>query len=189
MSETVADPPDPSCYLLFFGPGIEESQSVGPDPSSRRARDIHGRFAMGSSGNPRGRPRGIPNPRQRVPNLVARPLSAQALADLIDRKPHLLRPLAAQLLPPPMGSTNPAKRPVGCARSRTSGRRCPRFWRPLRAARARPPWPRASRGERVPASARSGARTPRWRRRNEWRVSLPLHPPYYLLYNDPVRTG
>jgi hypothetical protein len=36
-----------------------------------------------------------------VPDLVARPLSAQALSDLLDRKPHLLRPLAAQLLPRP----------------------------------------------------------------------------------------
>lgn len=34
-----------------------------------------------------------------MPDLVARPLSAQALSDLIDRKPHLLRPLANQLLP------------------------------------------------------------------------------------------
>jgi hypothetical protein len=25
MSEMVAHTPDPSCYLLFFGPGIEES--------------------------------------------------------------------------------------------------------------------------------------------------------------------
>jgi hypothetical protein len=70
MPEIVADPSDPSCYLLFSGPGIEESQSVGPDPSSRRARDILGRFAMGSSGNPRGRPRGIANPRRPVPNLL-----------------------------------------------------------------------------------------------------------------------
>jgi hypothetical protein len=53
-------------------------------------------------------PRGIPNPRRRVPNLVARPLRAKALADLIDRKPHLLRPLAAQQLPPPHASINPA---------------------------------------------------------------------------------
>jgi hypothetical protein len=35
------------------------------------ARDARGRFATGSSGNPRGRPRGIPNPRRRVPDLVA----------------------------------------------------------------------------------------------------------------------
>jgi hypothetical protein len=44
-----------------------------------------------------------------VPNLVARPLNARALSDLIDRRPHLLRPLAAQLLPPPLPSTNPTK--------------------------------------------------------------------------------
>jgi hypothetical protein len=108
MPEIVADPP-PSCYHLFRGPRVLEYQQRGPDPTSPRSRDARGRFAMGSSGNPRGRPRGIPNPRRRAPNLVARPLSAQALADLIDRKPHLLRPLAAQLLPPPLGSTNPAK--------------------------------------------------------------------------------
>ena len=57
----------------------------------------------------RGRPPGIPNPRRRMPDLTARPLSAQALADLIDRKPHLLRPLAAQFLPPP-AAADPAER-------------------------------------------------------------------------------
>jgi hypothetical protein len=45
-----------------------------------------------------------------VPDLAARPLGAQALSDLLDRKPHLLRPLAAQLLPPPLASTDPAER-------------------------------------------------------------------------------
>jgi hypothetical protein len=110
MSEIVADPPDTSCYLLFSGLGIEEFQSVDPDPSLPRARDARGRFAKGSSGNPGGRPRGIPNPKRRVPDLMARPLSAQALSDLIDRRPHLLRPLAAQLLPPPLPSTDPGKR-------------------------------------------------------------------------------
>jgi hypothetical protein len=100
---------DPSCYLLFSGPGIEESQSVDPDPFLPRARDPRGRFAKGASGNPGGRPRGIPNPKRRMPDLAARPLSAGALSDLIDRKPHLLRPLAAQLLPPPLPSTNPGK--------------------------------------------------------------------------------
>jgi hypothetical protein len=35
-------------------------------------------------------------------DLAARPLRAGALSDLLDRRPHLLRPLAAQLLPPPL---------------------------------------------------------------------------------------
>jgi hypothetical protein len=109
MSEIVADPPDPSCYLLFSGQGIEEFQSVDPDLFLSRARDARGRFAKGSSGNPLGRSRGIPNPKRRVPDLAARPLSAQALSDLIDRRPHLLRPLAAQLLPPPLPSIDSAK--------------------------------------------------------------------------------
>jgi hypothetical protein len=109
MPEIVADPLLPPCYHLFLGPGIQEIQQLGPDPVSSRARDARGRFAKGSSGNLRGRPRGIPNPKQRVPNLVARPLSAPALSDLIDRKPHLLRPLAAQVLPPPFAATDPAK--------------------------------------------------------------------------------
>ena len=39
-----------------------------------------------------------------MPDLVARPLSAPALSDLLDRKPHLLRPLAARLLPPPLAA-------------------------------------------------------------------------------------
>jgi hypothetical protein len=38
MSEIVAHTPDPSCYLLFSEPGIEESQWVGPDPFLPRAR-------------------------------------------------------------------------------------------------------------------------------------------------------
>ncbi|HEX3412681.1 MAG TPA: DUF5681 domain-containing protein [Stellaceae bacterium] len=100
---------DPSCYLLFSGPGIEEFQSVDPDPFLPRARDTRGRFAKGSSGNPSGRPRGIPNPKRRVPDLAARPLSAGALSNLIERRPHLLRPLAAQLLPSPLAPIDPAE--------------------------------------------------------------------------------
>src|SRR6266446_4282360 len=110
MPEIIADPPLPSCYHLFPRPEIQESQQLGPDPSLPRGRAACGRFATGSSGNPRGRPRGIANPRRRVPDLVARPLSAQRLSDLLDRKPHLLRPLAAQLLPPPLASIDPAVR-------------------------------------------------------------------------------
>src|SRR5262249_32939243 len=104
------DPPAASCSLLFSEAGIQESQSLGPDPSVPRARDARGHFAKGSSGNPRGRPPGIPNPKRRIPDLVARPLSARALADLLDRKPHLLRVLADQILPPRRVAIDPAKR-------------------------------------------------------------------------------
>ncbi len=53
---------------------------------------------------------GIPNPRRRVPDLAARQLGAPALSDLLDRKPHLFRPLAAQLSPPPLTAIHPAVR-------------------------------------------------------------------------------
>jgi hypothetical protein len=46
MSEIVADPRHISCCLLFSRPGIEESQSVGPDLSLARARGARGRFEM-----------------------------------------------------------------------------------------------------------------------------------------------
>jgi len=110
MPDIVADSPEPSCSLLLSESGIQESQSLGPDPFPSRARETRGRFAKGSSGNRHGRPRGIRNPRRRVPDLVARPLSPQALSNLLDRKPHLVRPLAVQLLPPPLTPVDPAKR-------------------------------------------------------------------------------
>ena len=110
MPDIVVDSPPLRCSLLLSETGSEESQSLGPDPCPPRARDARGRFAKGSSGNPRGRPPGIRNPERRIPDLVARPLSDRALADLLDRKPHLLRPLAAQLLPPPRTAIDPAKR-------------------------------------------------------------------------------
>lgn len=108
MPNIDTDPPDSS--WLFSSAVIVENQPLGPDPFSPRARDARGRFAKGSSGNPQGRPRGIRNPKRRVPDLVTRPLGAQALSDLLDRKPHLLRPLAVQLLPPPLSDRDPAER-------------------------------------------------------------------------------
>jgi hypothetical protein len=119
MLEIVAGPPSHSCCDLFSRPGIQGSQRLGPDLFSPRGRDARGRFAKGSSGNPRGRPPGIRNPRRRVPDLVARPLSAQALSDLIDRKPHLLRPFAAQLLPPPPAIDPVERLGIDLASSRT----------------------------------------------------------------------
>jgi hypothetical protein len=109
MPEIVADPTLPHCCPLLRGARIEESQQFGPDPVVPLARDARGRFAKGSSGNPRGRPRGIRNPRRRLPDLVARPLSAEALSELLDRKPHLLRPLVEQLLPRPLTAIDPAE--------------------------------------------------------------------------------
>jgi len=110
MPKITSDPPLPPCCHLFSGTEIGESQKLGPDLTSLRARDGRGRFAKGSSGNPHGRPRGIRNPRRRVPDLRTRPLSTQALSGLLDRKPHLLKSLAEQLLPPPLVSADPAER-------------------------------------------------------------------------------
>jgi hypothetical protein len=73
-------------------------------------RDARGRFAKGSSGKRRGRPRGIPNPKRRVPDLVARPVSPGVLLNLLDREPHLLRPLVEQLWPPPLTAPDPTAR-------------------------------------------------------------------------------
>jgi hypothetical protein len=83
MPEIPAASPDPACFCLHFGSGIEENQSLAPDlfispalagahtRENRRAREADGRFAKGHSGNPRGRPRGIPNPKRRVITLRA----------------------------------------------------------------------------------------------------------------------
>ena len=92
MPETLANAPLSSCYRVYSGQGIKEDQRLAPDLSHPRARDARGQFANG-----------IPNPRRRVPDLAAPPSSAQALAGLLDRKPLLLRPLAAQVLAAPCG--------------------------------------------------------------------------------------
>src|SRR5437868_5234731 len=157
MPETAADPPAPPCSPLFSRPEIEESQQLAPDRFSSRARDRSGRFAKGSSGNPRGRPPGIPNPVRRVPDLCARPLSPQALSDFLGRKPWLLRPLAAQLLPPPLAAIDPADRlGIDLAALRT-----PEDCR----ATLSVAWAAVSRGDIAPAEAAHIARRVRTRLR------------------------
>ena len=119
MPETPADLPDDRCFLLHSGSGIEENQSLAPDLFSPRApararggqaRDGRGRFAKGHSGNPAGRPRGIPNPKRRLIGLQAWRANQQAASAIAKRRPWLLRPLLRQVLPQPAKPQDPAER-------------------------------------------------------------------------------
>jgi hypothetical protein len=115
MSEIIADLPDPGCFLLHSGSGIEENQRLNPDLFSCRAparegRDRGGRFAKGHSGNPQGRPRGIANPKRRAIGLQAWRQNREAALAVAKRRPWLLRPLLLALLPPRVSARDPAER-------------------------------------------------------------------------------
>jgi hypothetical protein len=75
---------------------MKQYQSLDPDLFSPSARDGRGRFAKGNSGNPSGRPRGIPNPKRCRLNLTVRPVSLPVLLSLVHRKPHMRRSIFAQ---------------------------------------------------------------------------------------------
>ena len=164
MPETVAYRPAPRCSPLLLGSQIEEPQPLGPDSSVAPERDARGRFAKGSSGNRGGRPRGIPNPERRVPDLVARPVSPETLLALLDRKPHLLRPLVEQLWPPPLTAPDPAAR-LGIDLSSLRSVEDSRQLLPialtgiLPAARSRPPKASASPGGEYSVARRPAPRT------------------------------
>lgn len=109
MPEIVADPSRLAAISCFPDRETKNINNLILIPSRPRARRARA-FCKGQLRQSTGRPRGIRNPKRRVPDLVTRPLGAQALSDLLDRNPHLLRPLAAQLLPPPLSGRDPAER-------------------------------------------------------------------------------
>lgn len=117
MPEIIADLPASACFSLHFESGIEQNQTLGPDllrfaardQAGDDTRDKTGRFAQGHSGNPRGRPRGIPNPKRRRVTLQAWRQNPEACKALFKRQPWLLRRLLGQFLPP-VSARDPAER-------------------------------------------------------------------------------
>src|SRR5690349_7906785 len=117
MPENLADLPASACFSLHFESGIEQNQWLGPDllPLAGRhqngdeTRDEAGRFAQGHSGNPSGRPRGIPNPKRRRVTLQAWRENPEACKALFKRQPWLLRRLLGEFLPP-VSAQDPAER-------------------------------------------------------------------------------
>jgi hypothetical protein len=164
MPEISDDLPDARCFSLHSGSGIEENQSLAPDPFSpratARARDGRGRFAKGHSGNPAGRPRGIPNPKRRVLTLQAwranrrprRHCSTASRGCCGRSSRRRSRPRVPAASTGPSGSVSASDH---CTMQRIFSGRCRRFAPLLPRARSRPARPAASPGRCGPGCGSS----------------------------------
>jgi hypothetical protein len=118
MPEIAADSPSPSCCHLFSRPGIQESQQLALFVScARRA----GAFREGKLRQSAGAAARHPQSQAACARSCGPAHErAGALSELLDHKPHLLLPLAEQLLPPPRAAIDPAERlGIDLASSRT----------------------------------------------------------------------